>query len=98
MGKREEVIICGMPHTIEYVDKSDEVNMGIWVEKKQKIRLDKSMSQDVLQHTLIHEMLHCMLHMQGDSKLGEDEDFINRLATSIRNSSFTVHTTRSKGW
>ena len=96
MTTREEVIICGIMHTIEYIDKSEETNMGVWIEKKQKICLDKSMGQDVLQHTLIHEMLHCILHMQGDSKLGEDEDFINRLATSIRNSSFTVHTTRSK--
>lgn len=91
---REQITICGVPHTIEYVDRSDDNNMGRWIEKKQKIQLDGTMEKGVLHHTLIHEMLNCMLHMQGDSKLGEDEDFINRLATSIVNSSFTVTTVK----
>lgn len=94
MKTTEQITICGIPHTIHYIDKSNDNNMGKWIEKKQVIELDESLEKQMQYHTLLHETLHCMLHMQGDSALGEDEDFINRLATSILNSSFNLTITR----
>ena len=96
MKETLQITICGIPHTIHYIDKSNDANMGKWIEKKQVIELDESMKHEVSHYTLIHEILHCILVMQGDKELGENEDFINRLSTSILNSSFNLTLTRSE--
>ena len=80
-----KVNINGIYHDVSYQDKSNDNNMGRWVEKKCLIEIDSSMDKQVQQHTLWHEFFHGVLHLQGDADLGNNEDFVNRLATIMTN-------------
>ena len=85
-----KVEICGVMHDVVYQNKQHDNNMGRWVEKACIIEIDESMNKQVQSHTLWHEFFHAVLHMQGDSELGNSEDFVNRLATSMINSSVAM--------
>ena len=64
-------------------DKSNDDNMGMYLEKDASIELCNTMPEDLKRAVLVHECVHMVLMQQGDFELNANEPFVQRMANSI---------------
>lgn len=91
------VNICGIPHTvIECEDNfTTDVHFGQIEFAKCEIHINKDMPEAMKELTLVHEIMHGMLVMIGQAELGNDEQFVQTLATAI-NLTFAIRDCEDK--
>ncbi len=68
---------------IKYKDKTNDQNMGRYLEKEACIEIDDSMPEDLQRAVLVHECVHMVLMQQGDFNENDNESFVQRLSNSI---------------
>ena len=73
----------GQDIKVKYKNKTNDRNMGMYLEKEASIEIDKSMPEDLQRAVLVHECVHMMLMQQGDFAENDNEAFVQRLGNSI---------------
>lgn len=68
---------------VKYKDKTNDGNMGMYLEKEACIEIDASMPEDLQRSVLVHECVHMLLSQQGDFAENENEALVQRLGNSI---------------
>ena len=80
-----KVNICGIPHTIVYVN--DEFNTNTHFGQidygKAVIKISKDVSKEQQDEALCHEILHGILVHIGKEGLSQDESFVQSLSNAI---------------
>ena len=79
------ISILGIDYNIEYVEvvNKEEPRFGQVDFFESKIRIDKSLSEDMKKQTLLHEILHCICQGLGLYDIGENENAIQSMATAL---------------
>ncbi len=80
----KRIVICGVPHTVKYVDKikgeGGEIVYGMYHQRDRiiEIAINPQQSQETLLATLLHECIHGVLYLSGHSEGldGEKEESI----------------------
>lgn len=82
--KKKTIKIGGVVHDIiEDEMLYDNNAMGRWDEIKSRIIIRKTMNKDLKKNVLWHEVIHCVLEAIGESELGRNEDFVDKLAKEL---------------
>ena len=88
------VTICGIPYEVETVPVIDEASEGIIQGEihysKAKIIIKDNLPKQIGEEVLIHEMGHGILNHIGETELRDNEEFVQRLANGIYNSSLQL--------
>lgn len=81
----KRVTICGIPHTIEYVNDNfnTDLHLGHIDYATAKIRINNNASSEIQHEALCHEILHAMLVHIGRDDLSIDETFVQSLGNAI---------------
>lgn len=82
----ERIHICGMPYTIEVLDKvfDDGVEcVGTINFLAGHIRLKKDVSPSMLRQTLMHEILHGICYHLGIKDTADEEKLVDTIATAL---------------
>ena len=85
------VNICGIPHTVKYVDDlfNVDLHLGQINYAKAEILVNKDMTPAMTKETICHEMVHGILVHIGCTELSNDETFIQAMGNAI-NQSFEI--------
>ena len=85
------VNICGIPHTVKYVDDffNVDLHLGQINYAKAEILVNKDMPPAMTRETICHEMVHGILVHTGYTELSNDETFVQSLGNAI-NQSFEI--------
>lgn len=67
---------------VEQIDKYERL-LGQINYEEQRIKIDKSISEDMKKETLIHELLHGILEKLGYTDLNEDEQKVHSIASTM---------------
>jgi len=84
----KRITICGIPHTVEYVDDNfdTDLHLGQVDYATARIRINRKASSEVQHEALCHEVLHAMLMHIGRNDLSIDETFVQCLGNAISRS------------
>lgn len=89
-----KVTICGIPYTVESVSVIDEASEGIVQGEihysEAKIIIKDNLPKQLGEEVIIHEMVHGILNHIGENELRNNEEFVQRLANAIYNSSLQL--------
>ena len=82
--KKKFIKIGGVKHEI-IEDKMlyDNNAMGRWDEIKARIIIRQDMNKDLKKNVLWHEVVHGVLEAIGESELGRNEDFVDKLSKEL---------------
>lgn len=79
------VNICGIPHTVRYVEDVFDMNthLGQILYAKGEIRVNKDMPKEIIKETICHEMVHGIFIHLGFDELADDEQLVQALGNAI---------------
>ncbi len=85
----QKINICGIPHTIEYVDQNFEIcsgSQGEIIFSDAAIHIKRGMPREVTKATICHEAFHGILVQLGYLDLNDDEQFVTAIGNAIAQS------------
>lgn len=85
----QKIDICGIPHTIEYVDQNFEIcsgSQGEIIFSKALIHVKNGMPKEITKATICHEVLHGILVQLGYLDLNDNEQFVSAVGSAIAQS------------
>lgn len=83
--KINKLKILATEYDIEEVEQIDKYQrlLGQIEYTEQKIKIDKSLSEDMKRETLMHEILHGILEKLGYDNINEDEQKVHSIASTM---------------
>lgn len=77
--------ILATEYTVEEVEQIDKYQrlLGQIEYVEQKIKIDKSISEDMKKEVLLHEILHGILEKLGYTEINEDEQKVQSIASTM---------------
>lgn len=79
--------ILGIEHTIcsfNPVEVGLSANaLGRWIESQSEILINEKIPDDQKDATVWHETIHAILPAIGESELGQNEDFVEKLSRAL---------------
>ena len=85
------VNICGIPHTVNYVDDifGGNSNLGLIEYAKAQISINKNMTPHMIRESICHEIVHGILVHLGYNELSDDEHFVQAFGNAL-NQAFEI--------
>lgn len=78
------IVLFGIPHDVVLDTFTDQSNaLGRWVQGEQTILIRNGSGPELQNATLWHEVVHVILEGVGESELGKNEDFVEKISLAL---------------
>lgn len=71
------IVTVKLVDVVPFEDPKHEGSWGCWIAKENTIYVKKQKNKEIEIHTFLHELVHCILAYMNESKLNDNEKFVD---------------------